>query len=120
MAATYDDGAIVCGPDGVQIHAYYFPFGTKNVPYAQIRGLQRIQVQGLWSGKWRVWGTGNPRYWANLDWKRPKKTVGFILDLGRRVSPIITPDSPDQFEAALRARAQLGPGNARTMKGPFI
>jgi hypothetical protein len=25
------------------------------------------------SGKWRIWGTGNPRYWANLDTKRPKK-----------------------------------------------
>jgi hypothetical protein len=88
---TYDDGMIVCGPDRLEIHSYYFPFGTKSVPYTQIEGLQRIEIKGVWSGKWRIWGTGNPRYWANLDTKRPKKKVGFVVDLGSKVSPIVTP-----------------------------
>ena len=120
MTDTYDDGTIVCGPDGVEIHRYYFPFGTKHVRYAQIQGLQRVTIKGVLSGKWRLWGTGNPRYWANLDTKRPKKKVGFIVDLGRKVSPVVTPDLPDEFESVLRARANLGAGNAREMKGPFI
>ena len=67
MTETYDDGTIVCGTDRLEIHSYYFPVGTKNVPYTQIKGLQRFEINGVWSGKWRIWGTGNPRYWANLD-----------------------------------------------------
>ena len=45
---------------------------------------------------------------------------GFVVDLGRKVNPIVTPDEPDAFEAVLRDRANLGAGNARRMKGPFI
>ena len=117
---TYDDGTIVCGPDRLEIRSYYFPFGTKRVPYTQVQGLQRIEIKGLWSGKWRLWGTGNPRYWANLDMRRPKKKVGFVVDLGHAVSPVVTPDEPDAFESVLRSRADLAAGNARQMKGPFI
>jgi hypothetical protein len=120
VADTYDDGTIVCSPGRLEIHSYYFPFGTKSVPYAQIKGLQRIEMTGLLSGRWRIWGTGNPRYWANLDTKRPKKKAAFVVDLGRRVNPIVTPDDPDAFEAVLRDRASLAAGNARQMKGPFI
>ena len=120
VTETYDDGTIVCGPDRLVIRSYYFPFGTKTVQYGQIQGLQRIEIKGVWSGKWRLWGTGNWRYWANLDTKRPRKKTGFVVDLGRRVSPIVTPDAPDAFESVLRDRADLGSGNARRMKGPFI
>jgi len=120
VTVGYDDGKIVCGADGLQIHSYYFPLGTKIIPYAQIRGLQRIEIKGVFSGKWRIWGTGNPRYWANLDTMRPKKKTGFVVDLGRKVSPIVTPDDPDAFESVIRERANLEAGNAREMKGPFI
>jgi hypothetical protein len=120
VTETYDDGTIVCGTERLEIHSYYFPFGTKSVPYTQIKGVQRFEIKGVWSGKWRLWGTGNPRYWANLDLKRPKKTAGFVVDLGRKVSPIVTPDKPDAFESVLRRRAKLEAGTARQMKGPFI
>jgi hypothetical protein len=120
MTNVYDDGTIVCGPDELEIHSYYFPVGTKRVPYTHIRGLQRIKIEGPMSGKWRIWGTGNPRYWANLDIKRPKKKAGFVIDLGRKVSPIVTPDNPDEFESVLRGRANLEPGDAGQKKGPFI
>jgi hypothetical protein len=113
----YDDGTIVCGADRLEIRSYYFPFGTKSVPYTQIQGLQRIEIRGLWSGKWRLWGTGNPRYWANLDRKRPKKTVGFVVDLGRQVSPIVTPDEPDAFESVLRGRANPRGGQRPSDEG---
>ena len=120
MTDNYDDGTIVCGPDGLEIHSYYFPCGTKRVLCTQIQGLQRIEITGVWSGKWRLWGTGNPRYWANLDRNRPRKQAGFVVDLGRKVSPIVTPDRPDEFESVLRVQANLEAGNARQMKGPFI
>jgi hypothetical protein len=120
VADDYNDGKLVCRADGLEIHSYYFPFGTKTVPYGQIKGLQRIEITGVMSGRWRIWGTGNPRYWANLDTSRPKKKAGFVVDLGRKVNPIVTPDEPDAFESVLRDRANLGAGNARKMQGPFI
>lgn len=120
MTDGYDDGRIVCGPEQMEIHSYYFPLGTKRIAYRQIRGIQRVEIKGPLSGKWRIWGSGNPRYWANLDLKRPKKKAGFIVDLGRRVSPIVTPDDPDAFESVLRARANLGSGTGSQTKGPFI
>jgi hypothetical protein len=120
VTGTYDDGKLVCGPNGLEIHSYYFPSGTKHVPYPQIQGLQRIEITGVWSGKYRLWGTGNPHYWANRDVRRPWKSVGFVVDLGRRVNPIVTPDDPLTFESVLRRAANLGAGNARPLKGPFI
>ena len=120
MSVTDDDGTVMCGPDRLVIRSYYFPLGAKTVPYSRIQGVKRIAITGLWSGKWRLWGTGNRRYWANRDLERPKKTVGFVLDLGRRVSPIVTPDDPDAFETIIRERANLATGNAREMRGPFI
>lgn len=120
MTDTYSDGSIVCGPDRLEIHSYYFPAGTKSVPYSRIRGLRRFEVKGVRSGKWRIWGTGNPRYWANLDRRRPTKRVGFVIDLGGRISPIVTPDDPDAFESVLRDRAHLEAGSGRPMRGPFF
>jgi hypothetical protein len=108
MTETYDDGTLVCGPDRLEIHSYYFPFGTKSVPYTQIKGLQRFEIKGVWSGKWRIWGTGNPRYWANLDTKRPKKNAG--LD-ARSVpsSPPTCPTSSSPCSAAERASERATP-----------
>ena len=65
-------------------------------------------------------GNGQPAVPADLDTKPPKKKVGFVVDLGHKISPIVTPDEPDAFESVLRNRANLGAGNARQMKGPFI
>jgi hypothetical protein len=78
-----------------------------------MKGLQRIEIKGLLSGKWRFWGTGNPRYWANLDRKRPKKRAGLVINLGRKVSPIVTLTSPTRSgpcSATERASERATPG----------
>ena len=54
-------------------------------------------------GKLRMWGTGTFKYWANLDPGRPKKDVGFLLETGRHIRPLVTPDNPDAFEAAVQS-----------------
>lgn len=56
---------------------------------------------GALTGRLRLWGTANPRYWAHLDLLRPRKKVAFILDTGHVVCPFLTPDDPDTFESAL-------------------
>lgn len=118
MALDYDDGTIKCDSDGVDIRGYYFPWGSKRVHYGQIKGLQRVDMSAL-KGKWRIWGTGNFTVWANLDTKRPKKSVAFIIDNGHSVKPFITPDDPDAVESVIRERAKLGPSTGST-PSPFL
>ena len=110
---VYRDRWIVCTPSEVQIHGYYFPWGTKHIPYSSIRSVQRVTM-GAFTGQARIWGTSNPRYWAHLDPARPRKNQGLILDLGKRVLPYITPDDVDAVEALIWERAGFGPGSGNT------
>jgi hypothetical protein len=113
---TYRDNWIDCTDDEIRIRGYYFPWGTKRIPYKEIRGMRRVTLTAM-RGRLRIWGTSNPKYWASFDPSRPKKSVGFILDLGRLVSPFVTPDDPGSFEAVVRARASI-PSVSTTSTGP--
>ncbi|MGI8712869.1 MAG: hypothetical protein ACR2NR_06755 [Solirubrobacteraceae bacterium] len=106
----YRDGWIQCTPEGIQIRGYYFPWGTKHIPYGSIRSIRRVELSAL-RGRGRIWGTANPRYWAGLDPKRPSKQVGLILDLGRSVAPLLTPDDPDALEDAIREHSHVTVGH---------
>lgn len=106
MTADYKDRRIECSTDGVRIHGYYIPWGSKLIPYASIRSIRRVNMGAL-TGRARLWGTANPRYWANLDPQRPRKSVGFIIDTGHVVCPFLTPDDPDAFESALAAHFDI-------------
>jgi hypothetical protein len=105
MSSMYADRWIECTLDEIVIRGYYFPWGTKRIPYEAIRGVKRVDIDVI--GKGRIWGSyySDPRYWASLDPRRPWKKVALILNLGRRVSPCITPDDPDAVEAAIREHA---------------
>jgi hypothetical protein len=117
--ADYDDGIITCDSEGIRIRGYYFPWGTKDIPYTSIKGVQRVTL-GTLRGKLRIWGTGNMKYWANLDTKRPSKSVGLILDIGKAVKPFITPDDADAVETLVRERAGLGPSDGSSAPSPFL
>jgi len=73
--------------------------GAKRIPYAEIRGVREFELNAL--RRWRLWGTTDPRRWFNLDWGRRRKRVAFLLDLGKRVSPVITPDDPRRIAEVL-------------------
>jgi hypothetical protein len=120
VAEDYNDGIVSCDVDGVIIRGYYLPKGgAKRVPYEKIRGLERVTM-GTLTGQWRIWGTANFSLWANFDAKRPKKTVGFVLDVGKKVRPFVTPDDPDAFESIVRERAHLGPHTGEPRPSPFV
>ena len=101
MSDEYRDRWITCTADGLEIRGYYFPWGTKRIPYATIRAVTPVRLQAT-RGRARIWGTANPRYWASLDPSRPSKQAGLVLDLGRSVSPLITPEDPDTVAAWIR------------------
>jgi hypothetical protein len=98
----YDDGLVQLDADGLTIRRYYFPLGTsKHILYSQIKGVQQRNM-GTWTGKGRLWGSGDFRHWAPLDLRRPWKEKALILDLGTRVKPVISPDDPDRVLALIQ------------------
>ena len=99
----YDDGRVACDDRGVRLRAYYFPWGTKRIPFAAIQAYVR-RPMGRLSGQLRIWGSGDLVHWYNLDPKRPGKETAFELQTGAWVRPVVTPDDPDAFEEVLAAR----------------
>jgi hypothetical protein len=100
----YDDGLVKLDRDGLTIRRYYFPLGTsKRIRYDQIRGVQ-MRHMGAFTGKGRLWGTGDFQHWFPWDSNRPRKDKALILDVGRRIRPVITPDDPDRVLAILQER----------------
>jgi hypothetical protein len=121
MSATYKDRLITIDDAGIQIRAYYFPWGgTKRITYEKLRSVQRVTL-GLVSGRGRIWGSANPfRVWASLDVGRPRKKVGFMVDSGRRISALMTPDDPDAAEQALRAHVDDGVFPQGSRRAPIV
>jgi hypothetical protein len=95
----YDDGLIACSSDALVIRRYGALLRAKRIPYTQIRAVTQIGLGRV--RRWRLWGTTNPRLWFNLDWNRRRKSVALVLDVGKRVKPVITPDDPQRVIAAL-------------------
>jgi hypothetical protein len=89
----YDDGLIACSDDRLVIRRYGPLLRPKRVPYGELGAIRR----------WRLWGTTDPRRWFNLDWGRPHKRVALVVDAGKRVKPVITPDDPQRVVAVLRS-----------------
>jgi hypothetical protein len=98
---AYQDRSIGIGNATLTIRGYYFPGAVRRIPLSQVRSVQRVEMSAL-SGKGRIWGTANPGYWANFDARRPRKSVAFLIDVGKRVKPFVTPDDPEAFTSALR------------------
>lgn len=111
----YKDRWIEFTSTGLRVRAYYFPWGTKRIEYSAIRSVRRVEL-GAFTGKARIWGTANPRYWASLDPARPRKQFGFVFDLGGVIQPFVTPDDPDAFERELSAHISVDDGG----HGPIV
>jgi hypothetical protein len=114
--ATYQDSLIVIGDGTLVIRRYYFPTGAKRIRLAEITRVEEYPM-GKATGRWRTWGSGDLIHWFNLDPGRRHKQRAFVVDLGRRAKPVITPDDPDAFCAALVAAgirvSGTAPGGAR-------
>ena len=91
MTILYEDEYIVCDDNAITIHWYYFPIGSKRIPYNTIRSIQEESME-FWTGGGRIWGMGLSPYWFHLDWKCPLKTKCIIIDDGNWIKSIITPN----------------------------
>lgn len=105
--ALYEDDGLLLDDGGITIRRYYFPLGgSKRIAYPEIRHVKTEPMTWM-SGKGRIWGASDPRYWFPLDTRRGTKKTLLVLDLGRRVKPCITPDDPDRVVELLRGRVPV-------------
>ncbi len=115
--ALYSDRWISCDDQAITITAYYFPWGSKVIPYGTIRAAVIVPTATA-SGKARIWGTANPTLWASLDPQRPSKSWALILDIGRRIRPFLTPDDVDAVAQIIEGKS--GVIVARESRGEIV
>jgi hypothetical protein len=115
-SAGYQDPLIRIQDGELVIRRYYFPTGAKRIWLAAITRVEEYAMTKA-TGRWRTWGSGDLVHWLNLDPGRRNKQQAFVVDLGRRAKPVVTPDDPDAFRAALAAAgirvSSRAPGGAR-------
>ncbi len=120
MTATYTDRWIELNENELTIRGYYFPWGpAKRIPYEKIRHVTRVTL-GAINGRARIWGTANPGVWTNLDPRRPTKHTGFLIDYGRGITPLLTPDDPEAAERSLRAHLADGIISEGSRRAPIV
>ena len=97
--AEYDDGKVICADQELVIRHYYFPAGTKRVPYSAIREVRRIDL--TFFGRWRIHGSNDFVHWFSFDARRPRKRSGLVIYTGSPIRPVITPDDTDRVVTVL-------------------
>jgi hypothetical protein len=98
----YDDGQIQLDKEALTLRRYHFPSGTsKIIPLRAIRGY-KAEPLGVFTERFRIWGSWDPRRWLPLDMWRPIKSTLVTLDVkGARPAPAFTPQRPKEFLAKL-------------------
>lgn len=103
MAIHYRDKYLTFDEDGLTIRKYFFPVGERRITYDEIRSFHEREL-GAWTGRWRIWGTGDFKHWFHLDTNRPFKHRAIVIDAGGRMKSVLTPDDPDSALKVLRER----------------
>ena len=105
MSILYEDSYLVCNDNAITIHWYYFPVGSKRIPYSKIKKIQEFPMD-FWSGGARIWGMGLSPHWFHLDINRPWKKKCIIIDEGEWIKSVITPDDPEKVRQILQAHGK--------------
>ena len=103
----YADRFVEITDDAILFRVYYFPWGAKVVPFAEIESVEPFALT-FWNGKCRIWGTSDFGTWWPADWDRPSRDMAFLLvRRGRRVRIAFTVEDSVQVEAILRGKGLL-------------
>lgn len=105
MSILYEDRYIICDDVAVTINDYFFPQGSKRIPYAEIRKVSEKPLT-LFKGKLRIWGMDLEPFWYHYDLKRPTKSQGICLDIGELLKPVLTPEDHDAVLLLLKEKTQ--------------
>jgi hypothetical protein len=99
---SYDDGLVQLDREAITLRRYHFPSGTsKIIPLRSIRGY-KAEPLGIFTHRFRMWGSSDLRRWLPLDIRRPTKSTLVTLDVpGTRPRPAFTPQRPGEFLACL-------------------
>ncbi|BBZ36669.1 hypothetical protein [Mycolicibacterium confluentis] len=93
----YDDGLVQLDQHAITLRRYHFPSGTsKVIPVSTVRGYQ-AEPLGLFTQRFRIWGSSDLRRWLPLDVWRPIKSTLVTLDVPGRTKPAFTPLRPEEF-----------------------
>jgi hypothetical protein len=103
MTVLYEDTYIVCDDDAITIHWYYFPIGSKRIPYSTIRQISQ-EPMTLWTGKGRMWGMGFSPHWFHADPRRAFKDRCIVVDDGNWIQSVVTPDDLDAVWRILQTK----------------
>ncbi|OBI20971.1 hypothetical protein [Mycobacterium sp. E2497] len=99
---SYDDGLVQLDRAAITLRRYHFPSGTsKVIALETVRGY-KAEWLGLFTQRFRIWGSSDFRRWLPLDVGRPFKSTLITLDVpGIRPRPAFTPARPEEFTALL-------------------
>ncbi len=102
MNSTYDDGLVQLDRAAITLRRYHFPSGTsKVIALDTVRGYKAERL-GLFTQRFRIWGSSDFRRWLPLDIQRPLKSTLITLDIpGAWPTPAFTPARPDEFTTLL-------------------
>ena len=109
----YADALVEIDEDSILFRNYYYPFGSKRFPVSNIKEIIYYQPK-WWSGKWRIYGSGDLKTWCPCDWGRPSRDMMFILFPARgwwRVGFTV-----EDSEKAIEALSEIGV-NLRKYRG---
>jgi hypothetical protein len=81
---VYKDHLIEINELELILFNYYFPGGReKRISFSEIEKII-VYPCTFWTGKWRIWGTGDFRTWFPLDGKRMKRDKVLYMILKKR------------------------------------
>ena len=96
----YRDDVVKLNDSQVVIRHYYWPFGSKRVPYTSIAGYHRRPLKA-WHGQFRVHGIDQKGRWYSRDRHRGEKETAIDLSIGRRIRPVLTPHDVEKVTEIL-------------------
>jgi hypothetical protein len=99
----YHDKLIEISDNAITLFKYYFPSLSQKV--INFRDIERVVVKKptLFSGKWRIQGTGNFKTWYPFDSLRPKRDKIFIVRYKNKwVQSGFTVENSDEVELILK------------------
>ena len=101
----YEDKLVEITDGSIILYKYYFPSFTPKVISFDIIENINVRKPTLFSGKWRIHGTGNFRTWYPFDSLRPKRDRIFIISImGKWVQSAFTVENSTEVESILKRK----------------